>query len=166
MQYALHCRSLIILVVYERTSAFGPIMSWQEVIKSNSHDAPACANWWHNFPTHLSDLGTVNVTSSLEPRPRFSTQASLKSNTKRCANSNLRGTVRLKDSDEKKLLFSKLPIYLLVNSHTGSTRFLPSESILEISMSNKAPFTQLVLQSSEHNIKPQTPTAQKAANIP
>ncbi|MBW0548807.1 hypothetical protein O181_088522, partial [Austropuccinia psidii MF-1] len=47
----------------------------------------------------LADLGTVNVTSSLEPRPCFSTQASPKSNTKHCSNSNLRGTVGLKDSD-------------------------------------------------------------------
>ncbi|MBW0517114.1 hypothetical protein O181_056829 [Austropuccinia psidii MF-1] len=106
------------------------------------------------------------VTSSIEPRPRFSTQASPKSNTKHCSNSNLRGTVGLKDFDEKKLLFSKLHIYLLVRSHTGSTRFLPSEGFSEVSMSDKAPLTELVIQSSEHTIKPQTPAAQKAANIP
>ncbi|MBW0516687.1 hypothetical protein O181_056402 [Austropuccinia psidii MF-1] len=94
------------------------------------------------------------------------TQASPKSNTKHCANSNLRGTVGLKDSDEKKLLFSKLHIYFLVRNHTSSTKFLPSESLLEMSISDKVPLTELVLQSSEHNIKPQTPSAQKAANIP
>ncbi|MBW0591343.1 hypothetical protein O181_131058 [Austropuccinia psidii MF-1] len=113
----------------------------------------------------LADLGTVKVTSSLEPRPCFATQESPKSNTKHCANSNLRGTAGLKDSDEKKLLFSKLHIYLLVRSHTGSTRFLPSESFSEMSISDKAPLTELVLQSSEHTIKPQTPAAQNAANI-
>ncbi|MBW0525138.1 hypothetical protein O181_064853, partial [Austropuccinia psidii MF-1] len=89
-----------------------------------------------------------------------------KSNRKHHSNSNLRGTVGLKDSDEKKFLFSKLHIYLLVCSHTGSTRFLTSESLLEMPMSDKAPFTKLVLQSSEHTIKPQTPVAQNAANIP
>ncbi|MBW0573669.1 hypothetical protein O181_113384 [Austropuccinia psidii MF-1] len=114
----------------------------------------------------LADLGTVNVTSSLEPRPHFSTQSSPNANTKYFANSNLRGTVGLKESDEKKLLFSKLHRYLLVCSHTSSTRFLPSESLLEMSMSDKAPFTNLVLQSSEHIIKPQTPTTQNSADIP
>ncbi|MBW0522871.1 hypothetical protein O181_062586 [Austropuccinia psidii MF-1] len=121
---------------------------------------------WHPGSSRIADLGTLNVTSSLEPRPCFATQASPKSNTKHCANSNLRGTVGLKDSDEKKLLFSKLHIYLLVRSHTGSTRFLPSESFLEMSISDKAPLTELVLQSSEHTIKPQTPATQNAANIP
>ncbi|MBW0556327.1 hypothetical protein O181_096042 [Austropuccinia psidii MF-1] len=96
---------------------------------------------------------------------RFSSQASPNSNTKHHANSNLRGTVGLKYSDEKKLLFNKIHIYLLVQSHTGSTRFLPTESILEISMSDKAPFTKLVLQSSENTIKPQTPAAPNATNI-
>ncbi|MBW0591679.1 hypothetical protein O181_131394 [Austropuccinia psidii MF-1] len=114
----------------------------------------------------LADLGTVKVTSSLEPRPRFATQASPKSNTKHSANSNLRGTVGLKYSDEKKRLFSKLHIYLLIRSHTGSTRILPSESFSEMSISGKAPLTELVLQSSEHNIKPQIPAAQNATNIP
>ncbi|MBW0532469.1 hypothetical protein O181_072184 [Austropuccinia psidii MF-1] len=121
---------------------------------------------WHPGSSRIDDLGTVNVTSSLKPRPRFATQASPNSNTKNCANSNLRGTVGLKDSDEKKRLFIKLYIYLLVRSHTGSTRFLPSESFSEMSMSDKAPLTELFLQSSEHTIKPQTPGAQKAANIP
>ncbi|MBW0555484.1 hypothetical protein O181_095199 [Austropuccinia psidii MF-1] len=123
---------------------------------------------WHPGSSRigLADLGTVNVTSSLEARPRFSTQASPKSITKHCANSNLRGTVGLKDSDEKKLLFSKFHIYLLLRSHTGSTRFLPSERFLKMSISDKAPLTQIVLQSSEHTIKPQTPAAQNAANIP
>ncbi|MBW0550021.1 hypothetical protein O181_089736 [Austropuccinia psidii MF-1] len=88
------------------------------------------------------------------------------SNTKHHENSNIRGTVGLKYSDEKKVLFSKLHIYLLVRSHTGSTRFLSSESLLEMSMSDKAPLTELVLQSSEQTIKPQTPAAQKSANIP
>ncbi|MBW0569793.1 hypothetical protein O181_109508 [Austropuccinia psidii MF-1] len=120
---------------------------------------------WHPSRSSIADLDTVNVTSSLEPRPRFSTQASPKSNTKHFENSNLRGTVGLKDSDEKKLLFSKLHIYLLVHSHTGSTRFLPTGSLLEMSMGDKAPFTELVLPSSEHTIRPQTPAAQKAANI-
>ncbi|MBW0517281.1 hypothetical protein O181_056996 [Austropuccinia psidii MF-1] len=96
----------------------------------------------------------------------FSTKASPKSNTKHTSNSNLRGTVGVKDSDGKKLLFSKLHIYLLVCSHTGSPRFLPSESLFQISMSDKVPFTELILQSSEHTIKPQTPSAQNAANIP
>ncbi|MBW0483070.1 hypothetical protein O181_022785 [Austropuccinia psidii MF-1] len=188
MQYALRCGSLIILVLYERTSAFWPMMSWQEVIKPNYHDSPECVNRRNSFLTQfascrsifngvwrhasvqrqlllvfilghpgisrIADLGTVNVTSSLEPRPRFSTQASPKSNTKHHANPNLRGTVGLKDSDEKKLLFSKLHIYLLVCSHTGPTRFLPSESLLEMSMSDKSPVTELVRQSSEHTIKP------------
>ncbi|MBW0478308.1 hypothetical protein O181_018023 [Austropuccinia psidii MF-1] len=99
------------------------------------------------------------MTSSLEPITCFSTQESPKSNTKHCAYSNLRGTVELKESDEKKLLFSKLHIYLLVCSHTGSTRLLTSESLLEMSMSDKAPLTELVLQSSEHTIKPRTPTS-------
>ncbi|MBW0487846.1 hypothetical protein O181_027561 [Austropuccinia psidii MF-1] len=121
---------------------------------------------WNTGSSRIADLGTVNVTSSLEPRPFFFTQASPKSNTKNHANSNLRGTVGLKDSDEKKLLFSKLHIYLLICSHTVSTRFLPSQSLLEISMSVKAPFTELVLQSSKHTIKPRTPAAQKVANIP
>ncbi|MBW0523167.1 hypothetical protein O181_062882 [Austropuccinia psidii MF-1] len=89
-----------------------------------------------------------------------------KSNTKHHANSNLRGKVLVKDSDEKKLLFSKLHIYFLVRSHTGSARFLPSQSLLEMSMSDKAPFTDLVLQSSEHMIKPQTPASRNEANIP
>ncbi|MBW0570062.1 hypothetical protein O181_109777 [Austropuccinia psidii MF-1] len=111
-------------------------------------------------------MGTVNVTSSPEPRLRFASQAPQKSNTKHCANSNLIGTVVLKDSDEKKLLFSKLHLYLSVRSHTRSARYLPSESFLEMSMSDKAPLTELVLQSSEHTIKPQTPATQKAANIP
>ncbi|MBW0538387.1 hypothetical protein O181_078102 [Austropuccinia psidii MF-1] len=102
-------------------------------------------------------MGTVNVTSSFDPKIHFSTQASPNSNTKHCANANLRGTVELKDSDENKLLFNELHIYLLVLSHTGSTSFLPPESILEISMSDEVPFTKLVLQSSEHTIKPQTP---------
>ncbi|MBW0572362.1 hypothetical protein O181_112077 [Austropuccinia psidii MF-1] len=102
---------------------------------------------WHLGSSGIADLGTVNVTSSLEPRPRFATQESPKSNTKHRANSNLRGTVGLKESDEKKLLFSKLHIYLLVRSHTGSTRFLPSESFAEMSISDKAPLT-------EHDIKP------------
>ncbi|MBW0543568.1 hypothetical protein O181_083283 [Austropuccinia psidii MF-1] len=114
----------------------------------------------------LADVGTVNVISSLGPRPRFSTQESQKANNKNHANSNLRGTVGLKDSDENKLFFSKLHIYLLVCSHTGSTRVLPSESLLEMSMSDESPFTELVLQSSEHTIKPQTPATQNAANIP
>ncbi|MBW0495539.1 hypothetical protein O181_035254 [Austropuccinia psidii MF-1] len=170
----------------ETNRAIRPIMGWQEVIKPTSHNAPACADCGHNSLTQLAscqsifngvrrhasvqlflaDLGTVNVTSLLEPRPRFATQTSPKSNTKHCANSKLRGTVGLKDSDEKKLLFSKLHIYLLVRSHTGSTRFLPSEHFSEMSMSDKAPLTELVLQSSEHTIKPRTPTAQKATNIP
>ncbi|MBW0546926.1 hypothetical protein O181_086641 [Austropuccinia psidii MF-1] len=47
----------------------------------------------------LADQVTVNVTSLLEPRLRFATQASPKSNTKHHVNSNLRGTVGLKDSD-------------------------------------------------------------------
>ncbi|MBW0468900.1 hypothetical protein O181_008615 [Austropuccinia psidii MF-1] len=199
MQYALCFRSLIILALYERTSAFWPIMSWQEVIKPNSRDSPACANFrhncltqfaychsifngvqrhasvqrqfllvfilWHPGSSRIAELGTVNVTSSLEPRPRFSTQESPKSTTKQCSNSNLRGTVGLKDSDEKKPLFSKLNIYLSVCWHTSSTRSLPSESLLEMSMSDKAPLTELVLQSSEHTIKPRTPAAQKATNI-
>ncbi|MBW0498033.1 hypothetical protein O181_037748 [Austropuccinia psidii MF-1] len=93
-------------------------------------------------------------------------KASPKSNTKHRANSNLRGTVGLKYSDEKKLLLSKLRIYLLVRSHTCSTKFLSSESLLEMSMSDKAPLAELVLQSSQHKIKPKTPSAQKAANIP
>ncbi|MBW0484383.1 hypothetical protein O181_024098 [Austropuccinia psidii MF-1] len=121
---------------------------------------------WQLGSSRIADLVTVNVTSSLEPRPCFATQESPNSNTKHCANLNLRGTVGLKDSDEKKLLFRKLHIYLLVHSHTGSARYLPSESFLEISMSDKAPLTELVLQSSEHTIKPRTPTTQKAANIP
>ncbi|MBW0570704.1 hypothetical protein O181_110419 [Austropuccinia psidii MF-1] len=121
---------------------------------------------WHWGSSRIVDLGTVNVTSSLEPRLRFATQASPNSNTKHCANSNLRCTVGLKDSDEKKRLFSKLHIYLLVCSHTGSTGFLPSESFLEMSMSDTARLTELVLQSSEHTIKPPTPAAQKATNIP
>ncbi|MBW0566227.1 hypothetical protein O181_105942 [Austropuccinia psidii MF-1] len=200
MQYALRCGSLISLVLYERTRAFWPIMSWQEVIKPNSHYASACANRRHNCLTQfvscwsifngvwrhasvqrqlllvsilrhlgssrIADLGTVNVTSSLETGPRFSTQASPNSNTKNCANLNLRGTVGFKDSDEKKLFFSKLHIYLLVRSHTSSTRALPSESLLEMSMSDTAPLTELVLQPSEHTIKSRSPAAQKAANIP
>ncbi|MBW0478298.1 hypothetical protein O181_018013 [Austropuccinia psidii MF-1] len=119
----------------------------------------------HPGSSSLADLDTFNVTSSLEPRGHFSTKASPKSNTKHHANSNLRGTVGLKDSDEKKRLFSKLHIYLLVRSHTKSTRFLPSERLLEMSMGDKAPFTELVLQSSEHTIKPQPPT-QNGTNIP
>ncbi|MBW0505491.1 hypothetical protein O181_045206 [Austropuccinia psidii MF-1] len=170
-------------------------MGWREVINATSRNAPACATRAHNCLTQLAscrslfndvrrhaavqlllvfilwppgstDLGTVKVTSSLEPRPRFATQASPKSNTKHRANSNLRGTVVLKDSDEKKPLFSKLHIYLLVHSRTSSTRFLPSESFFKMSISDKAPLTELVLQSSEHTIKPRTPTAQKAANVP
>ncbi|MBW0559762.1 hypothetical protein O181_099477 [Austropuccinia psidii MF-1] len=121
---------------------------------------------WHLGSSRIADLGPINVTSSLEPRWRFATWASPKSNTNHLANSNLRGTVGLKDSDEKKLLFSKLHIYLLVCSHTGSTRFLPSEGFLEILMSDKSPSTELVLPSSEHTIKPQNPAAQKASNIP
>ncbi|MBW0548420.1 hypothetical protein O181_088135 [Austropuccinia psidii MF-1] len=97
---------------------------------------------------------------------RFATQASPKSNTKHNANSNLRGTVGLKDSDENKPLFSELHIYLLVHSHTGSTTFLTCESFLEMSISDETPLTELVVQSSEHTIKPQTPAAQNAANIP
>ncbi|MBW0520888.1 hypothetical protein O181_060603 [Austropuccinia psidii MF-1] len=121
---------------------------------------------WPLGSSRIADLGTVNVTSSLEPRPRFATQASPKSNTKHHANSNLRGTVGLKESDEKKLLFIKLHIYLLVHSHIGSTRFLPSEGFWEMSMSDKAPLTELLLQTSEHTIKPQTPAEQNAANRP
>ncbi|MBW0476611.1 hypothetical protein O181_016326 [Austropuccinia psidii MF-1] len=102
------------------------------------------------------------MTSSLEPKLLFSTQASPKSNTKQHANSNLGGIVGLKYSDEKKLLCSEFHIYFLEHGHTGSARFLPTESLLEMSISDKAPFTKLVLQSSEHTIKPQTP----AANIP
>ncbi|MBW0545186.1 hypothetical protein O181_084901 [Austropuccinia psidii MF-1] len=109
---------------------------------------------WHPGSSRIADLGTVNVTSSLEPRPRFATQESPKSNTKHSANSNLRGTVALKDSDAKKCLFSKLHIYLLVHSHTGSTRFLPSKGFSEMSIGDKSPLTELVLQSSENTIKP------------
>ncbi|MBW0585042.1 hypothetical protein O181_124757 [Austropuccinia psidii MF-1] len=121
---------------------------------------------WHPASSRIADLGTVNVTSSLEPKPYLLAKASPNSNTKHCANSNLRGTLGLKDSDEKKLLLGKLHIYLLVRIHTGSTRFLPSESLVEMSISDKAPFNELVLQSSKHTIKPQTPATQKAANIP
>ncbi|MBW0572509.1 hypothetical protein O181_112224 [Austropuccinia psidii MF-1] len=121
---------------------------------------------WHLGSSRIADLGTVNVTSSLEPRPCFATQASQNFNTKNCANSNLRGTVGLKDSDEKKRLFSKLHIYLLVHSNTGSTRFLSSESFSEMSISDKVPLNEVFLQSSEHTIKPQTPATQNAANIP
>ncbi|MBW0545451.1 hypothetical protein O181_085166 [Austropuccinia psidii MF-1] len=115
---------------------------------------------------YLADLGKVKVTSSLEPRLRFVTQASPKSNNKPCSNPNLRGSVRLKDSDEKRLSFSKLHIYLLVRSHTGSNRFLPSERFSEMSISDKAPLTEIVLQSSEHTSKPQIPATQNASNIP
>ncbi|MBW0499162.1 hypothetical protein O181_038877 [Austropuccinia psidii MF-1] len=96
----------------------------------------------------------------------FSILASPNSNTKHHSNSNLRDTVGVKDSDEKKILFSKLHIYLLVFSHTNSTRFLSSECFLGMSMSDKATFTEVVIQSSEHTIKPRTPATQSAATIP
>ncbi|MBW0545402.1 hypothetical protein O181_085117 [Austropuccinia psidii MF-1] len=121
---------------------------------------------WHLGISRMADLGTVNVTSSLEPRPCFPNQESPKSNNTHHENSNLGGTVGLKGPDEKKLFFSKLHIYFLVCSYTGSTRFLPSGSFLEISISDKAPLTELVLQSSEHTIKPRTSAAQNATNIP
>ncbi|MBW0461609.1 hypothetical protein O181_001324 [Austropuccinia psidii MF-1] len=114
----------------------------------------------------LEYLGTANVTSSLLPKPHFCTQESPKSNTKNHANSNLAGKLGLKDIDENQLLLNKVHIYLLVFSHTSSTSLLPSESLLEDSMSYKVPLTELVFHSSEHTIKSQTPAAQNAANIP
>ncbi|MBW0549800.1 hypothetical protein O181_089515 [Austropuccinia psidii MF-1] len=126
--------------------------------------------YWYSYcglwAVRIANLHTVNVTSSLQPRLHFPTQALPKSNTKHHANSNLRGTVGLEDSNEKKPLSSKLHKYSLVRSHTGSTRSLLSESFLEMSVSEKAPLTELFLQVSEHTIKPQTPATQKAANIP